>query len=47
MRVLKKTCNILQKNYSNIFKLIYGKVEVVLNPDNNKDISIIKFILKR
>ena len=42
MRVLKKKLvTFYRKIIKNIFKLIYGKVEVVLNPDNNKDISII------
>ena len=39
MRVLKKKLvTFYRKIIQNIFKLIYGKVEVVLNPDNNNEI---------
>ena len=48
MRVLKKKLvTFYRKIIQNIFKLIYGKVEVVLNPDNNKDISIIKIHIEK
>ena len=48
MRVLKKKLiTFYRKIIQNIFKLIYGKVEVVLNPDNNKDISIINIHIEK
>ena len=48
MKVLKKKLvTFYRKIIQNIFKLIYGKVEVVLNPDNNKDISIIKIHIEK